>query len=155
MWTGVYAATVSYTAYAAPFERILWLAPPTMMAAATGNGSSPWKRSIEKGRERKSSLYKHQYARRNVTIFQHSVQCSSFTSNGVRSVVSRTTTHPRDLCSPSMDLIVRQVMHYSTKVQTRDSINKSVISWAFIFLSRKLLNPPCDRGCASGGFPAL
>ncbi|KYQ54340.1 Pro-resilin, partial [Trachymyrmex zeteki] len=43
-------------------------------------------------------------------IFQHSVQCSSFISNGVRSVVSRTTIHPRDLCSPSMDLIVRQVL---------------------------------------------
>lgn len=152
MWTGVYATAVSYTAYAAPLERIPWLAPPTVVAA-TGNGSSPWKRSVEKGREKESSLYKHQYARRNVTIFQHSVQCSSFISNGVRSVVSRTTIHPRDLCSPSMDLIVRQVMHCSTKVQTRDSIYRSVISWASIFLSGKLLNPSCDRGCASGGSP--
>lgn len=58
MWTGVHAAAVSYTAYAA--ARIPRLAPPTM-AAATGNGSSPWKRRDEKGRkkerERRRALY--------------------------------------------------------------------------------------------------
>jgi len=104
-----------------PLERIPRLAPPTV-AAATGNGSSPWKRRDEKGRERESSLYKHQYARRNVTIFQHSVQCSSSIPHGVRSVVSRSTIHPRDHRSPSMDLIVRQVMHRVRKVQIRGSI---------------------------------
>lgn len=80
-----------------------------VVAAATGNGSSPaaWKRRARR-RDRTLSIYKHRYAHRNVTTFQHSVFGAllpfySLSARYLSDASSRTTaafTHPRDHCSP-------------------------------------------------------
>lgn len=63
---------------------------------------------------RESSVYKHRYARRNITIIQHSVRCSS-SSITVLSDCHAFLSHHHfySLCSllyfANMDLIVRQV----------------------------------------------
>lgn len=138
-----------------PFERIPRLAPPTL-AAATGNGSSPWKRRDEKGRERERALYISTSMRAETSPY-FSIQSSALLllhTVSEASVVSRITTYPRDLCSPSMDLIVRQVMHRARKVQTRDSINRSAISWAFcLSLGKAFESAVWPRVCFRG-FPA-
>lgn len=99
-----------------PLERIprhvpLMATTMTMevVAAATGNGSSPaaWKRRARR-RDRALSIYKQRYAHRNVTTFQHSVfgaplPLYSLSARYLSDKSSHTTaafTHPRDHCSP-------------------------------------------------------
>lgn len=114
MRTGVHTAAVSLMLTAAdessrsPARSLAPLPPaprsprsPTAVAVAVAAGNAilfAWKR-----RYRESSLYKHRYARRNVTIFQHSVRCAPTSSSSLSTVpvvVSRidfsVRTLPRD-----------------------------------------------------------
>ncbi|XP_067209104.1 pro-resilin-like isoform X2 [Linepithema humile] len=82
-----------------------------MMVMAAGNVSSP----LPRGETRKSSLYKHRYARRNVTTFQHSVWCSSSSLDSVRRLTrclapSLSSLTPVISITSNMDLIVRQIL---------------------------------------------
>lgn len=143
MWTGVHTAAVSYTdAYAAranPSARF----PDEDEEdddddGGGGGGGGDRKRILsggvetesrewERERKRKSSLYISTGMPTETSPYfsiQSSVLFFLSTTRYPSDASSRTTaviTHPRDHCSPSMDLIVRQVIPRVTRV-ANDSV---------------------------------